>query len=166
MDVLVIVIIVLIAGCGIAAALLMKKNKGNAEETPAQQNQDSATTVFVRNDVSDGNTQVLLTNTNFPVITLVDCTDENRVINFAVDSEVIMGRNNEASVIVDNDNSISKKHCSVSFTNGKIMVKDLASANKTYINNIEITAPSELRSGDVLRLGRTSFDVSIVFPGR
>ena len=141
---------------------MFTKNNNTSDNTAAPAYDSSDTTIFVANNSdTNGNTQYLFTQTKGPLITLTDCTDDSRIVEFRTDSETVLGRSDDADIIITFDNSISKKHCTVSYIDKKVMVNDLKSANKTYINNIEITQLSELRDGDILRLGRTSFNVEI-----
>lgn len=161
---LVFIIIAVVVAAAIIFVVVSKKsrNNGTADMSNSSVSSDSNTTMFVTNNSAvNGNTEYLFTQTKGPAITLISCTEDEHILEFRVGKEIVIGRSDEADIIINFDNSISKKHCTITYSNGKIMVNDLQSANKTYINNIEITQLSELRSGDVLRLGRTSFNVEI-----
>lgn len=71
-----------------------------------------------------------------------------------------LGRNptNDCRV---HDGSVSSFHCEVSVSETSLVVRDLQSTNGTFVNDLQIT-DSELRPGDVLRLG--NFDLLLEAP--
>lgn len=58
-----------------------------------------------------------------------------------------------------NDNTLSRRHVEFSVNEGKVFVKDLGSANGTFLRNRKLTAnePMQLSEGDLLRIGQTEF---------
>jgi len=50
------------------------------------------------------------------------------------------------------DRHISRQHAVVTYRDGIFMISDLNSANGTFVNDVEITEPFPLFSGDVIRL--------------
>lgn len=58
---------------------------------------------------------------------------------------------------------LSRKHAELFLQNGHLMVKDLGSANGTFVNGKQIQAPTKLAKGDELRLDTLSF--SVIGPG-
>ena len=66
-----------------------------------------------------------------------------------------MGRKREMSgIVLDYDKSVSSKHCEISVRDGKFYIRDLQSANGTYVNGSKILAETEIYSGNILKLGR------------
>lgn len=60
-----------------------------------------------------------------------------------------------------NDLDVSRKHASVEIVGGnKAFVRDLASTNGTYVNGKKITY-QEVKSGDLVIIGKTTFEVHI-----
>lgn len=47
---------------------------------------------------------------------------------------------------------VSRQHAVISFRDGVFMISDLGSANKTFVNDKELTDPFPLAHGDVIRL--------------
>lgn len=161
---LVFIIIAVVIAAGVFFVVSSKKSRNTETDhvSDSSSSSDSNTTMFVTdNSAANGNTEYLFSQNKGAAVTLISCSEDEHILEFRVEKEIVIGRSDEADVIINFDNSISKKHCTITYSDGKIMVNDLQSANKTYINNIEITQMSELRSGDVLRLGRTSFNVDI-----
>lgn len=64
----------------------------------------------------------------------------------------VIGRSKEASVKV-RTTVVSRTHCELFERNGKLFVKDLESANGTFVNDIRIGEPTELTTGDTLTVG-------------
>jgi len=69
------------------------------------------------------------------------------------DAPALVGR--ESRQLPLGDNTVSRRHCELVPEGGEWMLKDLGSANGTYVNGIRITAPYQLKLGDQIRVGRT-----------
>ena len=65
---------------------------------------------------------------------------------------------------------VSRRHCAIACWNGRVLIRDLKSANGTYLNRKRILNQIEVHHGDVLDVGDLSFtfqiatDPSEVFP--
>jgi pSer/pThr/pTyr-binding forkhead associated (FHA) protein len=64
----------------------------------------------------------------------------------------ILGRDPTASVRLEEE-SVSKEHARVSIDAGRIHIEDLESSNGTFVNGRRIHDKTELRPGDLVRLG-------------
>lgn len=53
------------------------------------------------------------------------------------------------------DNTVSRRHCEIGNKDGIHLLKDLGSANGTYVNGLKVKSPQAVRVGDQLRVGRT-----------
>lgn len=60
-----------------------------------------------------------------------------------------------------NTHSISRHHCEVVVEKGQLMVRDLQSTNGTFVNDRRIVGETALSNGDVLKIGRVVFAVSL-----
>ena len=67
--------------------------------------------------------------------------------------ENLLGRSEEASVRIDAP-GVSRRHARVVVTEDGATVEDLASKNGTFVGERRLDAPTPLRDGDRLRLGR------------
>jgi two-component system NtrC family sensor kinase len=67
----------------------------------------------------------------------------------------LIGRSSEALPI--SDQSVSRRHAELTPDRGRWWVRDLDSANGTFLNDSAIDARRELRPGDELRCGATRF---------
>ena len=58
-------------------------------------------------------------------------------------------------------NLVSRRHCAIACWGGRVLVRDLKSANGTFLNEQKITTQVEVRDGDKLDVGDLSFAVQI-----
>ncbi len=76
-------------------------------------------------------------------------------MSFAIGNGVIVGRSQEADVVVP-DSQISNRHAWIGPVQGRLILRDMQSTNGTYLND-NLGAPVqevELRDGDVIVLGK------------
>ena len=74
-----------------------------------------------------------------------------------VEAQVVLGRGT-ADVVID-DPEISRRHALVRVVGERVVIDDLDSMNGTWVNGQRITETVELRPGDVVRLGRSVFEL-------
>ncbi|HYD00516.1 MAG TPA: FHA domain-containing protein [Phycisphaerales bacterium] len=74
-------------------------------------------------------------------------------------SNVIIGRDEAARLRIPLP-SVSRKHCELSVDDDELVVKDLGSANGTYVNGAKVKE-RELSPGDLLTVGGVVFVVRI-----
>ena len=72
--------------------------------------------------------------------------------------EYVVGRSPGADVVVD-DSRCSGRHAVISRRGGRCVVRDLDSANGTFVNDDQVSQ-TELRPGDRLKVGQTEFTIS------
>jgi pSer/pThr/pTyr-binding forkhead associated (FHA) protein len=65
----------------------------------------------------------------------------------------------EACQIQLSDTYVSSFHARIFRRDGGWFVEDLGSTNGTYLNQRRLTAPSELRAGDKVKLGKTTLEL-------
>lgn len=73
-----------------------------------------------------------------------------------------IGRANAAITVADTE--VSRRHVVVRPVEGGIHIQDLGSTNGTWLNGRRIAGPAVAGNGDVLRVGRTEFDVLVESP--
>jgi pSer/pThr/pTyr-binding forkhead associated (FHA) protein len=56
---------------------------------------------------------------------------------------------------------VSRRHCAIARWNGRLLIRDLKSANGTFLNNKRIKNQVEVQSGDILDVGDISFSFQI-----
>lgn len=77
------------------------------------------------------------------------------------DQQMEIGRISTADFSVPADHHMSRHHLIVEATVGAFRVRDVGSANGTYVNNAKVSA-LELCSGDKIRAGLSTFAVSFI----
>lgn len=83
--------------------------------------------------------------------------------SFILRHDYVVGRLKPPSdlQITREDQYISGKHVCFENLNNEVYVKDLNSKNGTWINGRLISVKTRIRQGDVLKVGRSEFDVII-----
>lgn len=66
--------------------------------------------------------------------------------------EVILGRSAECALQLPAAGA-SRRHASVGWSNGAVVLRDLGSTNGTYLNGQRVSQETALRSGDRIRIG-------------
>lgn len=154
-------VIVLLVFFLIALIRKNKDSKDNAEETYS--------TVVLTKPIDDpqtmtvygGETEVLLEENKKFEIVLTDRSNPEIRYNITCD-EAVMGRNKDISdIAIENEKSISQRHCKIFVRRSSVYISDLDSLNHTYVDGEMISDETEIVSGSELRLGRKIFTVEI-----
>ena len=77
---------------------------------------------------------------------------------FAVKDVIVMGRSEETDVVLD-DPYASEFHLRLMAQENGMMLHDLGSTNGTYVNGRRVSAPTELRRGDTIQVGKTVMEI-------
>ncbi len=75
-----------------------------------------------------------------------------------VEDVVVLGRSAEADVLLD-DPYASEFHMRLVAQEDGIVLHDLGSTNGTYVNGRRVTAPTRLRRGDTIQVGKSVMEV-------
>jgi two-component system, cell cycle response regulator len=76
---------------------------------------------------------------------------------FAIDAdEFDIGRDESCAIVLDLDD-VSRKHCRLALRKGDVFVFDHGSTNGTFLNGAQIQAETQLRSGDLIKVGACIF---------
>lgn len=87
-------------------------------------------------------------------VILTDIHSPARTFQAPLKHSVIIGRDSGlCNLVVDNDKSISKKHCEIISRGGKFYLMDLQSRNGTCINDCKVLSETEIFSGDIIKMG-------------
>ncbi|HUF95836.1 MAG TPA: FHA domain-containing protein [Acidimicrobiia bacterium] len=70
----------------------------------------------------------------------------------------VLGRSDEADVLLD-DPYASEFHMRLLAQENGLVLHDLGSTNGTYVNGRRVTAPTTLRRGDSVQVGKTVMEV-------
>ena len=71
------------------------------------------------------------------------------------EGESILGRSSRSLVAFD-EKAVSQRHARLFHKVNSCVIDDLGSTNGTYVNDVRISSPLELRAGDVVRIGKTT----------
>lgn len=85
-------------------------------------------------------------------------SDSQPGLHFTVDSAVVLGRSEEADVVIQ-DPYASEFHLRLTSQDQRLTVHDLGSTNGTYVNGRRISTATALRRGDALQVGKTVMEV-------
>ncbi len=69
-------------------------------------------------------------------------------------NEVILGRSEEASIVI-NDDAVSLKHAKIKAVKNDFFLYDLVSENGTFLNGNKLLRPKPLYDWDIIKIGRT-----------
>ena len=69
---------------------------------------------------------------------------------------MVIGREKECDIRIL-DLMMSRKHCQVEKRNDNFYIKDLGSTNKTFVNKNPVDSETELKFGDLIEVGGTTF---------
>jgi pSer/pThr/pTyr-binding forkhead associated (FHA) protein len=75
--------------------------------------------------------------------------------------EIILGRDPDCDYSIS-DETVSLKHCKLTYKNKQWWAQDLDSTNGSYINDTIITSPIIVAEGDELRLGKIPITIQII----
>ena len=77
---------------------------------------------------------------------------------FEVGDVVVLGRSDETDVVLD-DPYASDFHLRLVSQENGMMLHDLGSTNGTYVNGRRVSAPTELKRGDTIQVGKTVMEI-------
>lgn len=75
-------------------------------------------------------------------------------------SHIVFGKKQElVDVVINFNNMISRKHCTITYNNGMHYIMDDGSANGTYVNGIRISSNQliPIKKGDTIRMADSDF---------
>ncbi|MEA2508980.1 MAG: hypothetical protein QOG21_1062 [Actinomycetota bacterium] len=84
--------------------------------------------------------------------------DSHKGVTFDLRDELIIGRGPKCQVVLD-DSYVSQMHARLFAKGDAYMVEDLGSTNGTYLNRRKVAAPTELRRGDQVKIGKTVLEM-------
>ena len=76
-----------------------------------------------------------------------------------VATEVVVGRGEECDLRFADDRRMSRRHARFLVEDDRLLIEDLGGVNGTLINDVPVRGRSPLRTGDVIRLGKTELRV-------
>lgn len=85
-------------------------------------------------------------------------SDTQQGKDFEVSDVVVMGRSEETDVVLD-DPYASEFHLRLVSAENGMTLHDLGSTNGTYVNGRRVSAPTQLRRGDTIQVGKTVMEI-------
>ena len=85
-------------------------------------------------------------------------SEDQQGVELDVTDVTVLGRSEEADLVLD-DPYASEFHMRLVAQDNGIMLHDLGSTNGTYVNGRRVTAPTQLRRGDTIQVGKTVMEV-------
>ena len=85
-------------------------------------------------------------------------SESQQGIEFEVNDVVVLGRSGETDVVLD-DPYASEFHLRLVAQENGMMLHDLGSTNGTYVNGRRAAAPTQLRKGDTIQVGKTVMEI-------
>ncbi len=76
-----------------------------------------------------------------------------------VEQEVSIGRGEDNTIVLSQDRQVSRRHARVRTEGDRLVFEDLGSANGSFVNEVRVAEPVELRVGDEVRIGGTTLRV-------
>jgi transcriptional regulator with GAF, ATPase, and Fis domain len=73
-----------------------------------------------------------------------------------IDPEFTLGRDESNALCLEGDRSVSRHHCVIEQRAEEFTIRDLDSANRTYVNDVSVNR-QVLQHGDEIRIGRSVF---------
>ena len=74
--------------------------------------------------------------------------------------QLVAGRNPDCDIVLV-DGHPSRRHAQLTVREGSVWVEDLGSANGTYVNESQITTPTQLRAGDQIRFDTERWQLTV-----
>ncbi len=97
------------------------------------------------------------------LLVLRDRINPERVFRYPLDRHVAVGRNIDmVQIPVDYNLTVSGQHCEFYSRNNRFYVRDLRSANHTFVDGRMIQEETEIISGNTVRMGEVEFYVEIM----
>ena len=84
--------------------------------------------------------------------------DTGAIVELPEGKALIAGRTPRCDIPLD-DQSVSRRHCSLEGRDGTMVVTDLDSANGTYVNDRQVEQAVVARVGDLVRVGNSVLEV-------
>lgn len=76
---------------------------------------------------------------------------------FAVSSPATIGRDPSNTIALSNDNTVSRRHATITPNGSECIVADEGSSNGVYVNGVRISGTHALKPGDEVQIGATRF---------
>jgi pSer/pThr/pTyr-binding forkhead associated (FHA) protein len=93
-----------------------------------------------------------------PTNVVIHGKDGRRIGSFKLTGDIEIGRADHCTIRLA-DTYASQVHARLSARNGSWTIEDLGSTNGTFLNERRLESPSQVRSGDKVRIGTTVLEL-------
>lgn len=95
-------------------------------------------------------------------VTLTSMADPGRIYACRITDKIVIGRNPACcDIAIPTDNAVSERHCEISFTDNRFYICDIGSSNGTSLNGCIVGSVTQIRSGDIVKMGRIEYRVTL-----
>lgn len=103
----------------------------------------------------------ILANRRVPGISfMIKSANGHRTMRYFNQAEITIGRDPGCDIPLTED-TVSARHAHLTYHHNQWWLEDLASTNGTRLNNMPITTPTVITSGDEIQCGATGITVSL-----
>lgn len=97
------------------------------------------------------------------ILTLKDRNEPGRTFRYPLLHRIVIGRKKgeDVNLVLSFDPSISARHCEITVEDDVVYIRDLNSANGTYVNGERVRGKERLETDDEVRFGRSCMIVEI-----
>lgn len=151
--------IIVLAVAVVVLIIYQGKKKKTQSDAPAAagQRQDKDDN---RNEIEEDGTMILAGRY---LLILRDTSNPEKIFRYPLDHHVVVGRNVDmVQIAIDYNLTISGRHCEFYIRNNQFFIRDMNSANHTYLNGRMVRDEMEIVSGNTVRLGEVEFNVEIM----
>ena len=97
----------------------------------------------------------------FRRVILTDTSQPDRCFQKPITQSLLVGLSKDSDICVNYDKSVSRKHCEILREGDRFFVVNYSQSNGTMVNGIKISEKTELKTGDLLKMGRVEMRVEL-----
>ena len=161
--------IVIIIGAAVLAVILLaviisavvigkKKKRAVTKETVTSHDYSNNSSTEKTEYLTDEEVSSILGSA---CIRLRQMTAENKTWDFALDKDLIIGRDTACRICIS-EPSISRRQCKISY-NGQTVIENLSTSNITKLNGNQLVGAETLKVGDQIKCGRVTLSVESLY---
>jgi eukaryotic-like serine/threonine-protein kinase len=75
-------------------------------------------------------------------------------------ASLVIGRSQDCNIRISEDGKASLKHCMIQVTQSQVLLRDLGSTNRTFVNGVSISEVT-LQSDDIIRIGESELRIEV-----
>lgn len=95
-------------------------------------------------------------------VTLTNMADPGKIYACRILDKIVIGRNPACcDIAIPTDNAVSERHCEISYTDNRFYIRDTGSSNGTSINGCIVGSVTQIRPGDMVKIGRAEYRITL-----